>query len=96
MNERESLLGATQRLIDEGKEGERELRNLCSHIKTALSTESGRVLKEWLRDECFMSRCTTKHEIDSISTIQAINSRRDLFLLLEAHEKEGVAYVNDN
>ena len=66
---------------------------LCAHIRTALTTPSGKVLREWLRDNCFMSEPMTMEAAESAASNYRVNARRDLYVTLEHLLMEGLDYA---
>ena len=77
------------------KEQEQQHRVLCMHIKNALTTQSGVILRQWLRDSCFMTEAMTLEAIESTAANQRVNARRDLYITLENLLQEGINYVTD-
>jgi hypothetical protein len=71
-----------------------EYMAMASRIRAALSTENGRVLKDWLKTACFMDAPMNNGEIDSQAMTQRISARRDLYIVLEQIEKDG-AHVTE-
>lgn len=68
--------------------------NLCMHIRTALSTPSGKILKQWLKANCFMNGTMAVETLDNNAANQRINARRDLFIALTNLEENGVTHVS--
>lgn len=65
---------------------------LCAHIRQALSTPSGVVLREWLKENCFMNDPTTLDHIESNNAAQRVLARRDLYITLDNLFDQGVDY----
>ena len=74
---------------------ERDELLLAAAIHSALATENGKRLKDWLRHACFMDSPMNLGEIESTAQTVRIEARRDLFIVLEYLEKEG-ANVTSN
>jgi len=74
---------------------QRDYLMMASRIRAALSTESGAILKEWLRHACFMDTPMNNMECESLAQTQRIGARRDLFIVLEQIEKDGAHVTSD-
>ena len=74
---------------------QRDYLMMASRIRAASSTESGAILKEWLRTACFMDVPMNLGEIESAAQTQRIGARRDLFIVLEQIEKDGAHVTSD-
>lgn len=68
---------------------------LAMHIKTALTTRSGAVLRQWLKENCFMTEASRMEFIDSPGAQQRLNARRDLYIELDNLLQEGIENVTD-
>ena len=92
---KEGLLHATRQVAEDRAQQKKDDIILCAHIRTALSTESGKVLKEWLKGLCYSDRPRRLDEIESAEMSKVISALRDLFIELETRELRG-AYVTDS
>lgn len=72
-----------------------EHASLCISIKNALTTPNGAVLRQWLKENCFMTECMKVEQIDSVGANQRVNARRDLYIALENLLQEGLHHVTD-
>ena len=77
-------------MIDEDR------KYLALHVKTALTTKSGAVLRELLREYCFMTEPTSADVLESTALVHRINARRDLYIMLENLLQEGIQNVTDS
>lgn len=80
---------------EDQKEQEKQHKILCMHLKNALTTPSGAILRQWLRENCFMDAPMTLEAIDSPAFNQRVNARRDLYIALDNLLQEGMSYVAD-
>ena len=65
------------------RDSEEQDKELAMHIHAALCTPSGRVLRDWLREHCFMTTPTMyNYEISDAMQTARIEARRDLYILL--------------
>lgn len=83
-------------LLKEKKLAADEHKALVMHIKAALTTKSGIVLLNWLKDNCFMNGPMEFKAIESPAFNQRVNARRDLFITLNNLLQEGINYVSDS
>ena len=79
----------------EEEQAHRDELILAAHIRTALLTPSGQVLKAWLQRACFMDGPMDASEITSEAHNMRINARRDLFITLLNYEQRGIHHVSD-
>lgn len=75
------------------EEAKKEHVRLCNHIKNALTTPSGAILREWLKKECFMSYPMSTEADHFEAYNYRVNARRDLYITLENLLQEGINYV---
>lgn len=62
--------------------------SLNAHLRTALCSESGQVLREWLAVQCCMRAVTPQAREETALTLAMRNAVRDLYINLESRIKE--------
>ena len=77
------------------KQRQHEYLTLAAHIKAALSTPDGKILRDWLYTNCFMDTPLDAGQFGNVAWLQRICGRRDLFIAIQQMEKDG-AHVSSN
>lgn len=78
------------------RQREREYLALAAHVKAALSTPDGKVLREWLYTNCFMDTPLDSGQFGNVAWLQRICGRRDLFIAIQQMEKDGAHVTGTN
>lgn len=68
---------------------------LSIHIKNSLTTNSGLVLRDWLKQACCMDITMPPENIDSVAANARLNALRDLYIQLDNLLAQGINNVTD-
>jgi len=78
------------------EELEQRNKRLCMHVKNALTTASGNVLRQWLREACAMNDVTSEIALSDPLLMARINGKRDVYITLEHLLEGGLEYARSD